>query len=471
MKKRFPAILVPLAFICGSGQALAESHAGYPIQTSPLTGGEGTVKQADTNAYSLPQANLSMTRRLDFSVGNSFFRNPWVEAPASTDARDGLGPLFNTNSCQGCHVKDGRGHPPSEGEAPVSLFLRLAVPADPEADAELLRRHGFKPAPVYGSQLQTAALPGAKPEADLIVEWQPVIHTLADGSQVELRNPVYRIENPNYGPLPDNLLTSPRVAPPMIGMGLLENIPASDIAAQADPEDANGDGISGRVNLVWNVATDSTAPGRFGWKAAEPDVHHQSMGAFAGDMGLTSSLKPGTDCTPEQKCESYADGGQPEVSDKVAGFVTFYAKSLAVPARRDMDKPSARLGARLFNETGCAACHTPSHTTGEDPERPDLSNQTIWPYTDLLLHDMGPGLADGRNEFLATGNEWRTPPLWGIGLAQLVNPRAGFLHDGRARTLEEAILWHGGEAQGAADRYSSLPRDQRQALIDFLNSL
>ncbi len=471
MKKLFPVCLVPLVLICNSGQVLAENHAGYPLQTTPLTGGDGTVSQADTNAYSLPQANLSMTRRLDFSVGNSFFRNPWVEAPASTDARDGLGPLFNTNSCQGCHLKDGRGHPPAEGEAPVSLFLRLAVPADPVADAELLRRHGFKPAPVYGSQLQTAALPGAKPEADLIVEWQPVIRTLADGSQVELRNPVYRIENPNYGPLPDNLLTSPRVAPPMIGMGLLENIPASDIAALADPEDTDADGISGKVNLVWNVATDSPAPGRFGWKAAEPDVHHQSMGAFAGDMGLTSSLKPGTDCTPEQKCERYADGGQPEVSDKVAGFVTFYAKSLAVPARRDMDKAEVRLGARLFNETGCAACHTPSHTTGEDPERPDLSNQTIWPYTDLLLHDMGPGLADGRNEFLATGNEWRTPPLWGIGLTHVVNTRAGFLHDGRARTLEEAILWHGGEAQSAADRYSSLPLEQRQALIDFLNSL
>jgi len=277
----------------------APTHAGFPLQVSPLSGGEGTVEQADTNAYSLPQANLSMTRRLDFSVGNSFFRNPWVEAPASTDARDGLGPLFNTNSCQGCHIKDGRGHPPAAGEFPVSLFLRLAVPADPEQDAEVLRQHGFKPAPVYGSQLQTAALPAAKPEADLVTDWQPVQETLADGTVIELRKPVYRIENPNYGPLPDDLLVSPRVAPQMIGMGLLEAIPLADLKALADPNDTDNDGISGKLNQVWDLATRQTLPGRFGLKAAEPDVHQQSMGAFAGDMGLTSSIKPATDCTPE----------------------------------------------------------------------------------------------------------------------------------------------------------------------------
>lgn len=449
----------------------APTHAGFPLQVSPLSGGEGTVEQADTNAYSLPQANLSMTRRLDFSVGNSFFRNPWVEAPASTDARDGLGPLFNTNSCQGCHIKDGRGHPPAAGEFPVSLFLRLAVPADPEQDAEVLRQHGFKPAPVYGSQLQTAALPAAKPEADLVTDWQPVQETLADGTVIELRKPVYRIENPNYGPLPDDLLVSPRVAPQMIGMGLLEAIPLADLKALADPNDTDNDGISGKLNQVWDLATRQTLPGRFGWKAAEPDVHQQSMGAFAGDMGLTSSIKPTTDCTPEQQCGRFTHGGEPEVSDKVAHFVTFYARSLAVPARRDPGSESVRKGARLFNEIRCASCHTPKHQTGEVADRPDLSNQTIWPYTDLLLHDMGPALADGRDEFLASGNEWRTPPLWGIGLAQVVNPQAGFLHDGRARTLEEAILWHGGEARPAADRFRQMPAPDRTALLDFLNSL
>lgn len=451
--------------------AVAGTHAGFPLQETPDTGGKGTVEQSDTNAYSLPQSNLSMTRRLDFSVGNSFFRNPWVEAPASTTARDGLGPLFNTNSCQGCHIKDGRGHPPAVDEPPVSLFLRLAVPADPDKDADTLLTHGFKPAPVYGSQLQTAALPGARPEADMKLTWKTVTKTLADGTRVELREPIYKIENPNYGPLPENLLISPRVAPPMIGMGLLESIPVADLEALEDPHDEDGDGISGRLNQVWDLEAEKTVPGRFGWKAAEPSVHQQSMGAFAGDMGLTSSLKPATDCTPEQNCDQFPEGGQPEVSDKIANFVTFYAKSLAVPARRDMNDASVQKGARLFNETGCAACHTPRHTTGTDPDRPDLSNQNIWPYTDMLLHDMGPALADGRDEFLASGNEWRTPPLWGIGLAQTVNPQAGFLHDGRARTLEEAILWHGGEAAASVARFREASADNREALLDFLNSL
>lgn len=383
----------------------SSEHAGYALQTNPMTGGDGTVNQSDNNAFSLPQGNLSMTKRLDFSVGNSFFRNPWVEAPASTQARDGLGPLLNTNTCQGCHVKDGRGHPPAVDTPSVSLFLRLAVPHDPVEDADILRTNGFKPHPVYGAQLQTSALPGAKPEADMILSWTSRVDVLADGTGVDLREPVYTIENPNYGPLGDDLLISPRVAPPMIGMGLLEAIPSETVAALADPNDANNDGISGKVNQVWDIASGQTVAGRFGWKAAEPDVHQQSMGAFAGDMGLTSSLKTATDCTPSQNCGDWANGGEPEVTDKIADFVTFYSKSLAIPARRDMDSAIVQQGAMLFNETGCAACHTPTHVTGVDPQRPDLSNQTIWPYSDLLLHDMGPALADGRDEFLANGND------------------------------------------------------------------
>ena len=470
-RRRFLTGTVVPALMAAAPFAAAEDHAGYPLQTSPMSGGDGTVEQADTNAFSLPQGNLSMTKRLDFSVGNSFFRNPWVEAPASTDARDGLGPLFNTNSCQGCHIKDGRGHPPSVDSPSVSLFLRLAVPADPETDAELLEQHGFRPAPVYGSQLQTAAISGMKPEADLVLDWRTITETLPDGTAIELREPVYRIENPQYGPMPENLLVSPRVAPPMIGMGLLEAIPVARLESLEDAQDRNDDGISGHLNRVWSLDQRATVPGRFGWKAAEPDVHQQAMGAFAGDMGLTSSQRPQTDCTPEQGCEGFPDGGQPEVSDKVAGFVTFYSRTLAVPARRDMDNPAVRAGARLFNEAGCARCHTPRHTTGEVADRPDLSNQTIWPYSDLLLHDMGERLADHRPVFEASGREWRTPPLWGIGLTQTVNPQAGFLHDGRARTLEEAILWHGGEASAATEAYRSMDAADRASLIRFLESL
>lgn len=471
MLKRPVLLSAAIGLIALAAFAMASNEPAFPLQNTPLTGGEGTVEQFDHNAYSLPQGNLSMTRRLDFSVGNSFFRNPWVEAPASTDARDGLGPLFNTNSCQGCHIKDGRGHPPGIDAPSVSLFLRLAVPADPEADAELLRRHGFKPAPVYGSQLQTAAISGMKPEAEMLLTWAPFIATLGDGTRVELRKPVYDIAKPNYGPLPEDLQISPRVAPPMIGLGLLQAIPETDLLAQADPNDRNGDGISGSINRVWDRAREQTVVGRFGWKAAEPNIHQQSLGAFAGDMGLTSSLHSHTDCTPEQKCGRFANGGEPEVSDKVAGFITFYASSLAVPARRNMADPDVQQGAKLFNQTGCAACHTPRHTTGQVAGRPDLSDQTIWPYSDLLLHDMGDALADGRDEFLADGNEWRTPPLWGIGLAQTVNPRAGFLHDGRARSLEEAILWHGGEAEKSREQFKAQPATERAALMAFLKSL
>lgn len=458
------ALVVALGF-----PAMAAAQA--PIQQTPKSGGDGTITLSNQNAYSLPQANLPMTKRLDFSVGNSFFRNPWVVAPASTDARDGLGPLFNTNSCQGCHIKDGRGNPPGEGQKSVSLFLRLAVPVRTEADAALLQTQGFVPEPIYGSQLQTASIPGSKPEADLVIEWERFEEALADGTQVAMRRPVYRIENPSYGPLDDQVQLSPRVAPPMIGLGLLAAIAEVDLLAAADPDDADENGISGRPNRVWDRATEETVLGRLGWKASEPNIMQQSMGAFAGDMGITSALAPLTDCTQSQACERFPHGGEFEVSDEVANFVAFYASALAVPARRDMQDPKVQAGAVLFNESGCAACHTPRHVTAVVADRSDLSAQEIWPYTDLLLHDMGPGLADGRGEFLADGNEWRTPPLWGLGLAKTVNPLAGYLHDGRAENVEQAILWHDGEGKAAQSAYRALSATEREALLAFLDSL
>tara|TARA_R100001039_G_C1853238_1_gene114422 strand:- start:4676 stop:5983 length:1308 start_codon:yes stop_codon:yes gene_type:complete len=435
-----------------------------------MSGGDGSVEQFDHNAYSLPLGNMSMTKRLDFSVGNSFFRNPWVAAPASTEARDGLGPLLNTNSCQGCHLKDGRGHPPTGDENPIALFLRLSLPAS-QADPETLEQRGALPVPNYGLQLQTAAISGAKPEAKLVIEYRPREVSFADGTSVTLQEPIYSIAEPAYGELPESLQTSPRLAPPMIGLGLLEAIPEADLIAAADPDDADNDGISGRYNQVWDVRSGATVMGRFGWKAGEPSIEQQGLHAFAGDMGLTSSLVPQTDCMESQGCDEFPNGGTPEVSDDVADFVTFYASSLAVPMRRDMDEPAVKQGAERFNALGCASCHTPRQRTAADTARPALANQEIWPYSDLLLHDLGDALADHRSEFQADGREWRTPPLWGIGLAQTVNPRAGFLHDGRARTLEEAILWHGGEAESATQGYRALPADQRAELIRFLESL
>lgn len=448
--------------------------ADVPVQTHARSGGATTVNQADHNAYSLPLANLDMMRRLDFSVGNSFFRNPWVIAPSSTDARDGLGPLFNANACQNCHIKDGRGQVPHGDEPAVSLFLRLSrpTPANPdEQTRQILRTHGVIPDPVYGGQLQNFAIPGATPEGQMQVSYTEHNVALADGTQVALRTPEYRIVSPGYGALADDLLISPRLAPPMIGLGLLEAIPDADILALADPDDHNGDGISGRPNRVWDVVRQKTVLGRFGWKAGKPDVRQQSSGAFAGDMGLTTPLHPHTDCTPSQACDRFPHGGEPEVSEKIENFVHFYATSLAVPARRDMDQTAVQSGAQVFNALGCASCHTPRQMTGEVDGRPDLSRQEIWPYTDLLLHDMGDGLADHRPEFEATGREWRTPALWGIGLTQRVNPKATFLHDGRARTLLEAILWHGGEAQAARDKVTQLSTREREALLAFLNSL
>lgn len=462
-----PIMLAVMAALALPG--VASGHA--PIQKTASSGGDGTVNVSNQNAYSLPQANLPMTKRLDFSVGNSFFRNPWVVAPASTGARDGLGPLFNTNSCQGCHIKDGRGNPPGDGQKPVSLFLRLAVPVRSAADADVLKTQGFVPDPVYGSQLQTASIPGSKPEADLVIEWERFEEGLADGTQVPMRRPIYRIENLSYGPLDEQVQLSPRVAPPMIGLGLLAAIAEVDLIAAADPDDVDEDGISGRPNRVWDRATKQTVLGRFGWKAGEPNIMQQSMGAFAGDMGITSALAPLTDCTQSQQCERFAHGGEFEVSDEVANFVTFYASALAVPARRHMADAKVQAGAELFNASGCAACHTPRHVTTMVSDRPDLSQQEIWPYTDLLLHDMGSGLADGRGEFLADGNEWRTPPLWGLGLAKTVNPLAGYLHDGRAETVEQAILWHDGEARTAQQAYRALSANDRDALLAFLDSL
>lgn len=463
--------LLLLAGLALSGLTLAGDEADtFPVQDTPLSGGQGSVEQFDHNAYSLPLGNLAMTKRLDFSVGNSFFRNPWVVAPSSTAARDGLGPLFNTNSCQGCHLKDGRGHPPRGDESPVALFLRLSLPAEQGSEATL-KQLGAVPVPSYGRQLQTAAIPGAEPEGNMVIEHEPREISLAGDETVTLQAPRYRIENPAYGPLPEDLETSPRLAPPMSGLGLLSAIPAADLQAAADPDDADGDGISGRVNHVWDARRQRTVVGRFGWKAGEPSVEQQSMHAFAGDMGLTSGLASATDCTVTQQCDDFADGGEPEVSDKIAAFITFYAESLAVPMRRDMDDPAVTQGARQFNRLGCASCHTPRQQTAKDAARPALADQSIWPYTDLLIHDMGEGLADNRAEFEASGQEWRTPPLWGIGLAQTVNPRARFLHDGRAATLEEAILWHGGEAEPARESYRQLPKDKRQSVLRFLDSL
>lgn len=448
------------------------------ISTSALaydvkSGGDTSVKKDGANAYSLPSGNLPMTKRLDFSVGNSFFRNPWVQAPASTDARDGLGPLFNTNGCQNCHIKDGRGHPPEANDThAVSMLVRLSIPAMTPEQKKAYIKDGVIPEPTYGGQLQDFALQDQTPEGQIKITYTDVPVKFTDGTEVVLRKPKLEITDLGYGDMHPDTQFSARVAPPMIGLGLLESIPDATLETWADEQDKNADGISGKTNRVWDVQKNDFALGRFGWKAGQPTLMQQNAAAFNGDVGLTSRLFPNENCTSRQSlCADLPNGGQPEVSDKILNFVEFYSQHLAVPIRRNVNDDQVVLGQKLFASAGCESCHKTNVKTAKREGLPALSEQTIHPYTDMLLHDMGEGLADHRPEYLASGTEWRTPPLWGIGYTQEVNGHTYFLHDGRARNLMEAVLWHGGEAEAAKSKVLTFNQKERDALIAFLNSL
>ncbi len=446
-----------------------------------LSGGAATVRTSPTaDAFSHPSGNISFEREMDFKLGNGLFRKLWVAAPATTLASDGLGPLSNARACQNCHLKDGRGRPPATADEPaVSMFLRLSVPGGtgPEGIAGYL---ATLPDPTYGGQLQNFASRGLVAEGRMVITTTKQTVALADGTVVTLQAPAYAVADVSHGPLDAAVMLSPRVAPQMIGLGLLEAVPAADILAGADPEDADGDGISGRPNIVWSIEHDGPMLGRFGLKAGAPTVKEQSAGAFAGDMGLSTPLHPDPwgDCTAVQTdCRSAPHGQEPglrdglEVDGQSLDLVTYYSRNLAVPVRRDVAAPDVLRGKALFDQAGCGGCHTPKFVTNRLTDQPEQSFQLIWPYTDLLLHDMGEGLADNRPEALATGREWRTPPLWGIGLTEAVSGHTRFLHDGRARNLLEAILWHSGEGASARNAVIKLPEPDRQALITFLESL
>ncbi len=428
-----------------------------------LAGGDGTVFDTTRNAFSQPARNLPEDRRAPFFVGNSFFNQNWIIAPASVEARDGLGPLFNARSCSACHFKDGRGRPPADGEPLDTMILRISVPG--------VDQHGGpKPDPVYGDQVQGQAIRGLPREADVFVDYSEVTGRFADGEPFSLRAPTYRIVNPGYGPLFPTLLTSPRVSPSIIGLGLLEAVPEATLRRMADPGDSDGDGISGRLNSVWNHATGRMAVGRFGWKAEQPSVLQQTAAAFVGDIGITSSLFPRENHTADETAlVTSPSGGNPEVSDAIFQAVVLYARSLGVPAARVDDGAQSGRGRDLFASARCTACHTPVLETAAS--EPEFAHQTIRPYTDLLLHDLGDDLGDGRPAFDASGTEWRTPPLWGLGLIPKVNGHTFLLHDGRARNITEAILWHGGEARRSRERFLSMSKLDRAALIAFLESL
>lgn len=533
------SIVVIAALVIGACQPQVKpplDHSGLialdsrqPEQGEHLSGGVTTVFVKSKDAFSQRPKAIAKNFQLDgaFTSGDHLFRSP----------QKGFGPLLNNNTCQGCHLNDGRGVLPADQNTPFTSMLVKVGDSRGNPD------------PVYGDQLQTyalqhfltndtsAGLPQANAglkgklvgEAFAFIEYEEVEGFYPDGQRYSLRRPVYKFNNLGYGPFTSDIQFSARIAPQVFGAGLLEAIPAEHIQALADGEDADQDGISGRVSWTTNVLNQQQEIGRFAYKAQSPSVLQQVAAAFNGDSGVTSRLFPNESCTAKQTACIEAAAKEPngadslDVSDTVLAFIEFYNRTLAVPARRGYDVKNNSWssdivrGREHFMQIGCADCHTPRHITGEakgsvlgqvsmsglkpDAEPIDvLSNQVIYPYTDLLLHDMGgeckvsredkqgqtcdqintktclvvqrcTGLADGLPQGDASGSEWKTPPLWGLGLVQVVNPEARFLHDGRARTIEEAVLWHGGESEASQQAYLQLNVQERRDLLAFLHSL
>ena len=496
-------------------------------------GGDATTSLSNDEAFGQSPDSIQRDFSADanFKSGNQIFRN----------SHDGEGPLLNARACQGCHTKDGRGALPPDAETPMdSMVVRLGVGIDDAGETIA--------DPNYGRQLQTFGLASfigeslgaglsawregataAIGEAFAYIEYDRIDGAYEDGESFELRRPVVKVRELSYGEFAEDIRFSARVAPQLIGLGLLEAVPEADVASLEDPNDEDGDGISGRANRVYDPTADANRLGRFGLKGGTASVLQQTVNAYRRDIGVTSRFAPEEACAEQQTTchqaallEADPHPGRVDIGDVELALVEFYTRLLAVPERRGFDTESSAWeedvlrGRTLFFETGCGLCHRQRHTTGvaagsvlgavelntlfaDAPPIDVLSEQTIFPYTDMLLHDMGgscepvqreaadggacaatdncvwalrcTGLADGKPEHLASASEWRTAPLWGLGLVEVVNERATFLHDGRARTIAEAILWHGGEAQDSRDAFVAMPAAERGALIAFLESL
>ncbi len=411
-------------------------------------------------------AHSAETSSDQIAAGQSVFKKIWGPS-------DGLGPHFNTRSCQSCHLNGGRGAAPTRSNRhsdSMTLKLGMLPASEVEASKLLTRIISSFPEPTYGHQLQTRSL-GDNTEGTFSVTYQDVEVRLSDDT-VTLKQPILTVNAPGHA---QGMLTSPRIANSLLGLGLLEAIPEQSILAKADIQDLDKDGISGKPNMIRDVASSKVRLGRFGWKAGQPSIRQQNAAAFALDIGLSTSLFPknGGDCTPIQPgCTGPETPQTPEVSDQLLDALTAYISTLGVTEPKKSRRPEVVDGERLFRKAGCDACHTPKFTTSSDPNLPEhLRNKQIAPYSDLLLHDMGDGLADNFLEGDADYWEWRTPPLWGISKNADINGNNFYLHDGRARTLLEAILWHGGEAQAARDAVAKMTRQQRERLIAFLRSI
>lgn len=462
MKKTTKAILsiilfiVVLQFACSKMDAVMDN-----LESEWLSGGSQTAYDEGSGSFSHMFSGMSALQNRVHEIGDGQFGATFVTAPAPLNP--GLGPVFNNVSCGSCHVADGRGKVPGTGESAANMLFRLSIPG--------IGAHGNPvPIPGFGDQLQTRSTLSVVPEGDVSITYTEEEYTFSDGEKYSLRNPTYQFTK-LYTTMPANALLSPRVAAPIFGLGLLEAVSDADILKRTDPNDADNDGIKGQANYVWDVNLNKKVLGRFGWKANQPSILQQVAAAYNGDMGITSFLFPRESSEGQTQFSSNPGQGDYELTDSLLYSVEFYVKTLAVPVRRNINNPTVMKGKALFTKTGCIKCHVSDLRTSVNVAFPQVSNQLIHPFTDLLLHDMGEGLADNRPDFEASGRQWRTAPLWGIGLTKRVNNHTNFLHDGRARNLMEAIMWHGGEALSAKNSVAALSAADRNALISFLESL
>jgi CxxC motif-containing protein (DUF1111 family) len=429
----------------GSG----ERRDSNPVPEHALLGGMTSVHAIESDepreAFLQLAGNMAAQNGQRFVLGRRVVHTSFADGshdesslnPIWSEQAGKLGPLYINHSCNACHFQNGRAVPPEPGVPLEQYVIKLG-------DAQ------GAPLPDLGAVLQPGG--GGEPGVS-IARWI---------EQDGLRRPEFEFE----GMAPAHF--SARVAPQLVGMGLLEAIPEHAIVALADPEDRDGDGISGRVRRVQDPVTGEMRLGRFGWKAGQATVKHQVAAALRSDMGVLTSVFQAPDCgEAQQNCGA----AQVELGDTELDQLTLYMALLGMRPQRDWDAPEVVQGREVFSTIGCASCHTPNFTTSEFAHHAELRSQEIQPFTDLLLHDMGEGLADTLIEGDATYTEWRTPPLWGIGLGAAVSGGESYLHDGRARTLSEAILWHGGEGERSKRAFAALPESEKQALLAFLKSL
>ena len=465
------------ALIAVSAAASLAIGSADTLETAALSAGSFTTPEAGPNAFSVPIAMLDKEQAEALAKGKEQFNEAWVVAPQPGGVW-GLGPTFNEDRCAHCHANNGRAKAPDDGhEAELGMLVRLSVPG---ATAQ----GGPNPHPAYGDQLQNRGIPDRVPaEGRAIFTYAAREVSFADGEKVSLRVPAVRFEDLQFGELGSDTMISPRIAPAVVGMGLLEAVPEETILNLAKEEEKLG--VAGKPNYVWDYEADRTALGRFGWKANQPSLRQQTAAAFLGDIGATTYMFPEENCPPVQRqCLDVPSaskcGGQggctgntfrPEVIPSRLNNITLYLQTLAVPARRNVDDADVKRGEQLFAEARCGACHAPELKTGSKTAIPAAANVVIHPYTDLLLHDMGEPLADGRPDFKANGREWRTPPLWGVGLLRTVSGHSDLLHDGRARDVTEAILWHGGQAEKSREAFRTMSKADREALVKFVESL